>query len=175
MKNYFKYLTLLLLFFSCSEEEVKTYTVLEEEYYKTQTFVSTNKSIDINNDGAVNTNILHELTNYSTYPYDLEVQLSNQDVLFSFYLPTQYIDFECCPSGSVEFARGGFMLSLDNKTDIVENLEIGNGVEVKYFGKTSEQNYKLILTLNYYDFSVSGYITTEFEINYNYIETIKGR
>lgn len=162
-----------MLFFSCSEEETERY-LIADEYYKAQTFVSTNKNIDINNDGAVNTNILNELTNYSPNPYDLLIKEFNSSILVCFYLPIQYIDFECCPSGSVEFAMGGFSLSLDNKTDIVENLEIGNGVVVKYFGKTSEQNYKLILTWGFYDFSVSDYIATEFEINYKYIETIKG-
>lgn len=162
-----------MLFSSCSEEETKHY-LIADEYYKVQAFASTTKNIDINNDGVVNFNMLNELTNYSSIPYDLQIKEFNSSILACFYLPTQYIDFDCCEgNGFVEFARGGFTFSLDDKTDSVENLKINNITEIKYFGKTPEQDYKLILTLNYYDFSVSDYITTEFEIHYDYIKTVK--
>ncbi len=168
MKKLIKTTFLLILFYSCSNEYVDDNIPLEQKFYKIVSFTSTQGLIDINNDGVINSNILLETTNYSSYPYDLQIMIKRSKDYVSFYLPFQNIvyDFNCCPSGYVEFTRNGSILELEKENHLIENLIIDDENEIKYFGKISETRYKLILIKTYYNFNISQNINSEFEIIY---------
>ncbi len=169
MKLILKTTFFLILFYSCSNEYDEENIQLKQKLYKITSFTSTQSLIDINNDGVINSNILLETTNYSSYPYDLEIQIKRNNDFISFYLPFQNItyDLNCCPNGFVEFSRNGFVVKLDKENHLIENLIIDNENEIKYFDKISETRYRLIVIKKYYDFSTSQDINNEFEIIYD--------
>ena len=163
----------MILFYSCSREYDDDFEN-KDFYYKITSFTSTQSLIDINNDGVINSNILLETTNYSSYPYDLEIKIKKSNDFISFYLPFQNImyDLNCCPNGFVEFSRNGFVIRLGKENHLIENLIIDNENEVKHFSKISETKYKLILIKSYYDFNTSQIINNEFEVIYEKVDTV---
>ena len=82
MKLILKTTFFLILFYSCSREYDEDHFPLEQKLYKITSFTSTQSLIDINNDGVINSNILLETTNYSSYPYDLKIQIKKAMILF---------------------------------------------------------------------------------------------
>jgi len=153
--------------FGCSEDESST--TYEYNYYRVLSFeTAANSKIDLNNDGVSNSNILNELTNYSTYPYDLVMKSLNNQKLYSFYLPNQNIqyDLNSCPSGFVEFARNGFIITLDNDIFSTENMEIDSDNYLIYFTEQNNNQMKIILRKKYFDFNDNSSKNIEFEITY---------
>ncbi|WP_196888360.1 hypothetical protein [Aureivirga sp. CE67] len=155
-----RYLTVILVLFliSCSKENNDFSTV--DKYYKVISLKTINgQLIDLNNDGQSNSNLIDELTNFSKNPCDLEVKYINNEKLFSFYIPKQYI-FD----GFVEFAQDGFGLMTEE--EIFENLEIDDENYFIDFRKIAPNQYKLLLLKKYYDFSSNEFNDFELEIIY---------
>lgn len=162
-----RYLLFLIsiFFISCSNDD-EDIDISRDKYFKIVSFKTNGTQLDLNNDNLSNSNILLELTNYSAYPYDLEIKrLSDNSELFSFYLPKQNII-----NNFVEFYRGGGFTFLQEEEDIVNNIEIDDENFITELVKSSASNYKLTLQKKYYDFSTKTMETIEFEIIFEQIE-----
>jgi len=165
--QYFFLILTIASMFGCSDDESSTTN--QDDYYRVLSFETTaNSEIDLNNDGISNSNVLNELTNYSIYPFDLEIKSLNNQKLYSFYLPNQNIqyDLNCCPSGYVEFARNGFTITLDNDIFSTENMEIDSDNYVINFTKQNNNQMKIVLRKKYFDFNDISFKNIEFEIIY---------
>ncbi len=156
-----KYITLIIsvLLIGCSKNNEESEIFPTDTYYKIVTFeVINSNQIDLDNNGVSSTDILSELTNYSSYPYDLQIKSKNGSKLFSFYLPTQNI----VHNNLVEFTRGGF--SYSSERDNFNNIEIDRDNFIICFNKTASSGYQLVLKKKYYDFSTDSFNNFEFNI-----------
>lgn len=154
-----RYLTFILsiLLISCSNNDDDNQILSKDTYYKIISFNIIDNSIDLNNDGTSSTDILSELTNYSYYPYDLEIKSKNGKKLLSIYLPIQNISDD----NFVEFSRYGFTYELENEN--INNVEIDSDIFIINLERTNPKRYQLILKKKYFDFSISDF--NEFEFN----------
>ncbi|MFV0541781.1 MAG: hypothetical protein ACK5MZ_11195 [Aestuariibaculum sp.] len=153
-----RYLIVCFLLIGCSKNDDKNQINSKDTFYKIISFNITDNPIDIDNNGVLSTDILSELTNYSYYPYDLEIKNNNDKKLFSFYLPTQNIDI----NNFVEFSRNGFTYELEGEN--LNNVEIDSNNFIIRLEKTTSFRYKLVLKKKYYDFSINAFNNFEFDI-----------
>lgn len=158
-----KYIILIIsvLLIGCSKNNEESENLPIDTYYKIVSFEVVNSNpIDLDNNGVSSTDIISELTNYSSYPYDLQInsKRKNGSELFSFYLPTQNIDY----NNFVEFTREGF--TYESKSDNFDNIEIDKDNFIISFNKTTSSGYQLVLKKKYYDFSTNSFNNFEFNI-----------
>ncbi len=165
--KYFLFILTIVSMFGCGEDESNT--ISQDSYYRIISFETIdNSEIDLNNDSISNSNILKELTNYSNYPYDLEIKSLKNQKLYSFYLPNQNIqyDLNCCPNGYVEFSRNGFTIILDKDIFSIENMEIDSENYLVNFTEQNNNQMKMVLRKKYFNFNDNGLKNMEFEIIY---------
>ena len=162
MKSIIKIIFITGLIISCSKERSEIVGITLEDYqYKITSFTSQN-SIDINNDGIANTDMLLELSDYFLPSYDLRILVKRELVLYDFFLPFQNIDY----SDYVQFTKFGYSIITEEKFDLIENYDLNNETKVISFEKISELEYKLTLEKKYFDFNLNQDVNCRFNITY---------
>jgi hypothetical protein len=163
-KNIIMLIAFQLLFLSCTDDNDIIGDNKVSKEFKITSFKSFENQIDINNDNITNSNMLLEIENYFNSA-DLETKEFDNEILISFYIPKQniYYDYNCCPSGYVEFSKNGFTL-LTNKDIVVEDVIIDEENRIINFSKISDLKYKLILQKKYFNFDLMQFDFVNFEI-----------
>jgi len=164
-KGFYLLLVLTIFSFSSCHKNEELGVTLDDRFYKILSFTSQN-TIDVNNDGQSNTDVLVQLTNYANYPYDFEILVKRELTLYNFYIPAQSIIYDSNNAAYVNFDREIYIKSLEDNSDYIENYIIDNDNKIISFRKISETKYKLIFQKKYYDFNTMQDVNGEFTIIY---------
>jgi len=182
MKNIFLISVVSVLFFSCVNDPEEVYHSGKKIQYKIVGFYSVEDiSVDLNNDGIKNNDIMLEtdyyFDNYSGYYPDLEeirgINTTKKGKVretgyrnFQFILPKQYFNPHADqPFTELSFERSSYTIHMDmNKNGIYESIYIDDENSVLQFEKTSETQYEAIIEKKYYDFTFASYVKHKYKV-----------
>lgn len=177
--NYSKLLLasfLILINFGCKDNDddfsednvVDTYNIVS---YKAD------KSVDLNNDKKLSTNLMNEIFILSNENNYLEVRPQKNMIYFNFPLTVINYDYPSSPDGYADFVKYGFGTStaISNKEIVIKDNEY---VEENYIGNdlnkknVSINNLKILdnnrlsttITKSYFDFNSKEWIELNIEV-----------
>jgi len=182
MKNIFLISVVSVLFFSCVNDPEEVYHSGKKIQYKIVNFYSVEGvSVDLNNDGVKNSDIMLEtdyyFDKYSGHYSDLEEirginttkkgkVTETRDRNFQFVLPKQYFNPHADQSFTeFTFERSSYMIHMDtDKNGIYQSIYIDDENSVLQFEKISETQYEAIIEKKYYDFATASYVKHKYKV-----------
>jgi len=182
MKNLFLISAFFILFSCISDDNMRTASSKKIQYRIIDFYSLDNISVDLNNDGIKNIDIMLEVDYYfdnNFYYHDLEeIRGMNTtkkgkvtetgERFFDVVLPIQYFyPNNINPFSSFSFERSVYIIHLNmDKDNIYQSIYIDDENSVLQFEKTSETQYEAIIEKKYYDFATSSNTRNWYKIVY---------